>query len=245
MREYASLTVCITSLLITALPASAQESKPDVPPVPPGTTATTTVEKVETKPDGTVVTTKTTTVSSSAKQSTNANGEPKSVHRGLSGVPESGFEKSRFRLSIGRSYSVYDNKGNSISLSDTGLTISQVKFDISYFRPTRHEALISLWYLRSEFEDTFDFGESSYRVKVKNDSTVVTTEYRWRFGGHGIAWFGIGAGYSQKSLLKDSGSFVSTGTIGVDIGPIFLESRSLYFSEDEGGLSNIFLGVKF
>lgn len=100
------------------------------------------------------------------------------------------------------------------------------KVDYTYFRPTRHEALASVWHGR------FDGG----------NWTGVTTEYRWRFGGHGIGHYGIGLGIVSGNDIS-GGTF--TSVLGVDLGQFTLESRSLSIPKTSE-IANMFLvGYRF
>ncbi|MCW3052061.1 MAG: hypothetical protein JWN14_1231 [Chthonomonadales bacterium] len=104
----------------------------------------------------------------------------------------------------------------SISHSDSGSSTESgfaAKVDWSYFRPTRHEAVATLWF-----------------VNVSGANTeALTTEYRWRFGGHGIAYYGLGLGVATGNGLN---SVVFTDGLGVDLGRFTLEVRSLSSGSD-------------
>jgi hypothetical protein len=152
------------------------------------------------------------------------------------GVPDSGL-KDPIRLSIGQSTSLYDN-GYSFSLSDLGLHITTVKLDYSFYRPRWSEAMVSLWYTHSHFND--GFGDTA-----NGDAGTLTGEYRLRFGGHGIGYVGLGGGESTEGLVTNGAQFVITGALGVDLGHFFVEWRDLNYTSDNAGLENIFIGGRF
>lgn len=144
--------------------------------------------------------------------------------------PGQGGLARRFRLGIGKASNAYDTRGNSVGLAQFDVDIYLLKLDYSYFRPTRHEAMFSVW--RAQVEDS-------------RGVTIASTEYRWRFGGRGEAYFGIGLGRSFPSGGGE-GATLSTGALGIHLGEAFyIESRSLYNPEFDIGLSGLMLGFRF
>jgi hypothetical protein len=127
-------------------------------------------------------------------------------------LPDSGLEKP-YHVALGF-YSASDTSTN----SSTGDGLA-AKFDYSFFRPTRHEAVGTLWVGRAN-----GGGSSTWWAG--------SAEYRWRFGGHGIAYYGVGAGYLSGNGM---GSELFTAGLGVDLGQFTIESRSLLVRGEAAG----------
>ena len=110
-------------------------------------------------------------------------------------------------------------------IASGGGTGFAVKADRSFFRATRHEAVLSAWYLNTS-------GTSVY---------LGTGEYRWRFGGHGKAYYALGLGYGTNS--NHSSSAVATSGWGYEFGKFTAELRSFAASSDTAVA--FLLGTKF
>ena len=144
----------------------------------------------------------------------------------LIGIPKSwaqgnsnGSNSHRLNVAIGM---ISDPNGDGTTSSGV-----DARFDYSYFSQTWHQALASAWY----------FNESGH------SGIAVSSEYRWRFGGHGIAYYGLGLGYISGISSGGINSGLFTSVLGVDLGPIFLESRGLSTS---GGVGSSFMvGYRF
>lgn len=95
------------------------------------------------------------------------------------------------------------------SVSGGGGSGFAAKGDYSFFRPTRHEAVVSVWYMRTSGSDLL----------------AGTVEYRWRFGGHGAAYYALGIG-AGRNTNGSSGGMLTDG-FGYDLGQTSLELRSL------------------
>ncbi len=131
--------------------------------------------------------------------------------------PDKGLQH-RFHVAVG--ITSLSNTGGDSSTS-SGLA---AKIDWSYFRPTRHEAVATLWFVNAS----------------GSNAEALTTEYRWRFGGHGIAYYALGLGVATGSGLQ---SGVFTEGFGVDLGRFTLELRGLGSST---GVASMFLvGARF
>lgn len=110
--------------------------------------------------------------------------------------------------------------------ADGGASGFSAKVAKSFFRPTRHEAVVSLWILNGS-------GDTAY---------IGTAEYRWRFGGHGIAYYALGLG-GGKNTNGTSGVVLTAGW-GVEVNRVTLELRAL--SADDGSAASLFLlGYRF
>jgi hypothetical protein len=120
--------------------------------------------------------------------------------------PDKGLQH-RFHIAIGVS-SLSNTDGNSSTASGFA-----AKVDWSYFRPTRHEAVATLWFVNASGSNT----------------EALTTEYRWRFGGHGIGYYALGLGVATGNGLQ---SGVFTDGLGVELGRFTLEIRSLSSGSD-------------
>ena len=146
------------------------------------------------------------------------------------GYPESGLSRP-FRLGIGGVGTLYDDEGNTLNPRDFGANIYVLKLDYSYFRPTRHEALLSLAYFNSDRGG----GSGLYGI---------TTEYRWRFGGRGAGYYALGGGLG---LADGYSNFVATSGLGADFGGFFLEFRNHVFTEGGNyvGFPSFILGGRF
>lgn len=130
--------------------------------------------------------------------------------------PDKGLQH-RFHIALGIA---------TISHSDGGSDESgfAAKADWSYFRPTRHEAVVTLWFVNASGANT----------------EAITTEYRWRFGGHGIAYYALGLGVATGNGLQ---SGVFTDGFGVELGRFSLEARSLASGSDAAYM--FMLGARF
>ncbi len=110
--------------------------------------------------------------------------------------PDSGLEK-RFSLSLG----LFDASTFDLLSSSSSSHGLAAKLDYSFFRPTRHEAVATIWYL-------------SGRSGGSSESLFAgTAEYRWRFGGHGIAYWSTGLGPGSGSSFADTVTFDAGSTI--------------------------------
>jgi hypothetical protein len=146
--------------------------------------------------------------------------------------PDSGLSK-RYAISLG----FYD--ATTLDLFGPGYRSRgfAAKADYSFFRPTSHEAVVSVWYLRGDS----DGSSMTY--------CVGSAEYRWRFGGHGAAYWATGIGTASGSggnpfrEFPGTGGFNLTTGLGLDLGSIRLETRQLM---GYGAFTSLFLvGIRF
>lgn len=195
------------SLILLSAPCLAQESQPPT---------TTTTEKVETRPDGTIVKTTTTTTAT-----------PRTVSRWEKGT------SLPLSLSLG-GYSISSNNTRDQLFLDSvdkkDKSGAWFKGDLTFFRPTRHEAMLS--YLH---------GNKPNRYSI--DFSILSLEYRWRFGAEGRAYYGINAG----SIIPQKGSsqYIGGSALGYHVTHnVFVEFRGYYQPDDEYILSGAMIGFK-
>jgi len=137
-----------------------------------------------------------------------------------------------WRVSVG--YYEYgcqnDFRQTLLDLSDVSTDGFAVKVDYSFFRPTRHEAMVSVFYLAKPFREA-------------NDAFGVGLEYRWRFAQRGAAYYGI----NVNGLFIDSESFFVTGSaLGIEFGKgQFVELRYLYEPDSQDDVSMLMVGTRF
>jgi hypothetical protein len=137
-----------------------------------------------------------------------------------------------FRISLG-AYTIGSNNAFRQALIDASGAENEgviAKFDYSFFRPTRHEALFSYTHIFAPN------GEGS-------DGDAVQAEYRWRFGRQGRAYYGLNAGV----LFVGGDAYDIYGSaLGTELGNrFFIELRTAYEPDFEDTLSALVIGVRF
>ena len=137
-----------------------------------------------------------------------------------------------------------DNTIDTLDLRRVGATLS---YSYSFFRPTRHEATVQVQgFLRSERQGLGAAGEAAASEQLarvlRRDMAIVSSEYRWRFGGYGQAWYGMGLGVASTGNRAFG---VGVGSLGYDVSnQWFVEFRS-YSDDKEGMLGTFSVGVRF
>jgi hypothetical protein len=155
----------------------------------------------------------------------------------------------RHRVGIGTwafasSNDTVDNAIDALDLRSAGTTLS---YSYSFFRPRRHEATVNFQgFLRSERHGLGAVGEAAVREglarTMRRDTAILSSEYRWRFGGYGQAWYGLGLGIANSG--RDTIG-VGVSSLGYDVSnQWFVEFRS-YSDDKEGMLGSFTIGAKF
>lgn len=217
-----SALAAVIALLVSG---STQAFAQDAPPVPPPLTtpaplpaaATTTTEtSTETKPDGTVVKKTVTTTTEPASSAP--------THQPF----ESGL-KHPFRISFGHYTLQNDDAYVNGAYSSADLSGFSAKLDYSFFRPTRHEAMISFTYFNKPHN-------------AQRGAKEAHLEYRWRFAGFGRAYYGINAG----AVFAGDNTYFATGSaLGYHFGEtVFAEFRYQYISETGDGIPQFMIGFR-
>jgi len=137
-----------------------------------------------------------------------------------------------------------DNAIDTLDLRTEGATLS---YSYAFFRPRRHEATVNFQgFLRSERRGLGAVGEAAVRDELartlRRDTAILSSEYRWRFGGYGQAWYGLGLGVARSGNQTLG---VGVSSLGYDVNnQWFVEFRS-YSDDNDGMLGSLTIGAKF
>lgn len=137
-----------------------------------------------------------------------------------------------------------DNTIDALDLRREGATLS---YSYSFFRPRRHEATVNFQgFLRSERSGLGAVGEAAVREglarTLRRDTAILSSEYRWRFGGYGQAWYGLGLGVARSGNHTVG---VGVSSLGYDFNNRWFAEFRSYSDDNEGMLGSLTFGAKF
>jgi len=131
-----------------------------------------------------------------------------------------------FRISLG-GYTASRANSNSDSGNPNGTQFT-ARADLSFFRATRHEAMVSFQYFNSY------------------DYYAAMLEYRFRFAGEGRAYVGFNAGIGFLSVSGIDVSVVGGSVIGYEFpGRIFTEFRYQRERDSSRHFNSFLIGARF
>lgn len=121
-----------------------------------------------------------------------------------------------------------------------------VAYTYSFFRPTRHEATLTVQFafraMSNLNEDQAWAVEKRIARVAGHGAVLASAEYRWRFGPEGRAYYGTGVG---AGVSKGKSFVLSTGSLGYEFNnKVFAEVRA-YTDERQGLFSSLMIGTKF
>lgn len=148
---------------------------------------------------------------------------------------EAGLEYP-YRVSFGSYRISSQDSFDRFILDRSGIDLSStfIKIDYSVFRPTRHEAMLSLTHFE-KVDLSFD----------KPDD-MVSFEYRWRFFGKGAGYYGINIGTGVGDEAWGSGVLLSGSSFGFHFtSNLFAEIRYVYNSDNESDRRAVAVGIRF
>jgi len=138
----------------------------------------------------------------------------------------------------------FRNSVKALGLEKTGGSIA---YTYSFFRPTRHEATATIQLMsRAQSgwpaETPTTLFENRLSEGIRKPLATVSAEYRWRFGGFGKAYYGMGLGMAMGAGDPFA---VSTNSLGYEFtNRFFVEFRN-YSDMHDGMTSTFMLGTKF
>ena len=155
----------------------------------------------------------------------------------------------RHRVGIGSWTFASEDDGRQNTLEALGIRRegTSLHYSYSFFRPRRHEATVDFqWFARSERDGLGAIGEAATNAQlartIRRDTVVVSSEYRWRFGGQGKAWYGMGLGLAQAGR----GPFgVGVSSLGYDFDNRWTAEFRSVSDDKEGMLGTLVIGVRF
>ncbi|MFM7321998.1 MAG: hypothetical protein ACKO5K_10810 [Armatimonadota bacterium] len=160
---------------------------------------------------------------------------------------ESGGPKHR--VSIGSWAWDATDKGFRDQVKALGLekTGGSLAYSYSFFRPTRHEAVATLQ-LTSRgqsgwpTETPTTLFQNRLSEAIRKPLALLSAEYRWRFGGFGKAYYGMGLGIGVGGVDAFG---ISSSSLGYEFtNKFFVELRS-YTDSHDGMIGTFMLGTKF